>query len=122
MGKLGVHCRNRDVPCVVGAPSVNTLRNLLLGLDTPALEAAFRHPAASLLPLAESGRRPLVGLDGKTLKGSLNHLEDRKAAQALTAFASDAAILLAQTDIADKDSGKGERTGGATSPSQNFPL
>jgi hydroxymethylpyrimidine/phosphomethylpyrimidine kinase len=31
-------------------------------------------------------------------------MEDRKAAQVLTAFASEAAILLAQTDIADKES------------------
>lgn len=86
------------------APSLNTLRTLLHGLDTAALEAAFRRHAAALLPAAEAGRRPLIALDGKTLRGSFNHLEDRKAAQALTAFASEAAILLAQTDIADKES------------------
>lgn len=64
-------------------PSLNTLRTLLQGLDTAALEAAFRRHAAALLPAAETGRRPLIALDGKTLKDSFDHLEDRKAAQAV---------------------------------------
>ena len=42
---------------------------------------------------------PVVALDGKTLKGSFDHLNDHKAAQALSAFASEAAILLAHTEI-----------------------
>jgi hypothetical protein len=53
----------------------------------------------ALLPPAELGRMPVVALDGKTLKGSFDHLNDQKAAQALSAFASDAAILLAHTEI-----------------------
>jgi hypothetical protein len=51
------------------------------------------------LPPAELGRMPVVALDGKTLKGSFDHLNDQKAAQALSAFASDAAILLAHSEI-----------------------
>ena len=47
----------------------------------------------------EPGRRPVVALDGKTLKGRFDHLNDHKAAQALSAFASEAAILLAHSDI-----------------------
>jgi hypothetical protein len=86
------------------APSVNTLRTLLHSLDTEMLEGALRRHAAGLLPPAQPGHRPTVALDGKTLKGSFDHMEDRKAAQVLTAFASEAAILLAQTDIADKES------------------
>jgi hypothetical protein len=42
---------------------------------------------------------PVIALDGKTLKGSFDHLTDRKAAQALSAFASEAAVLLAHSDI-----------------------
>jgi hypothetical protein len=44
----------------------------------------------------------VIALDGKTLRGSFDHLEDRKAAQALMAFASQSAILLAHTEIAEK--------------------
>ena len=40
-----------------------------------------------------------MALDGKTLKDSFDHFYDQKAAQALSAFASDAAILLAHTEI-----------------------
>ena len=81
------------------APSVNTLRSVLQELDGEALEQAFRRHAEGLLPAAEPGRMAVVALDDKTLKGSFDHLNDRKAAQALSAFASDAAILLAHSEI-----------------------
>jgi len=81
------------------APSLNTLRTVLQTLDRDALEDAFRQHARGLLPPAELSRMPVVALDGKTLKGSFDHLNDQKAAQALSAFASDAAILLAHTEI-----------------------
>ncbi len=84
------------------APSVNTLRTVLQDLDADALERAFRRHAAGLRLPAAPGCRPVVALDGKTLRGSVDHLHDRKAAQALSAFASEAAILLAHSAIADK--------------------
>jgi hypothetical protein len=84
------------------APSLNTLRNLLHALDPDALEAAFRAHAKSLLATAGKGARPVIALDGKTLRGSFDHLGDRKAAQALMAFASESAILLAHAEIAEK--------------------
>jgi hypothetical protein len=86
------------------APSVNTLRTLLQNLDPAALDAAFRRHAASLLPQPAAEAQTVVALDGKTLRRSFDHMEDRKAAQVLSAFACDAALLLAQSDIADKDS------------------
>jgi hypothetical protein len=81
------------------APSINTLRAVLQDLDGEALEQAFRRHAEGLLPAAEPGRMAVVALDGKTLKGSFDHLTDRTAAQALSAFASEAAILLAHSEI-----------------------
>jgi DDE_Tnp_1-associated len=86
------------------ARSVNTLRTLLQNLDPAALETAFRQHAASLLPQPPAEARMVVALDGKTLRGSFDHMEDHKAAPVLSAFACEAALLLAQTDIADKDS------------------
>ena len=58
------------------APSLNTLRTVLQMLDRDALEEAFRQHARDLLPPAELGRMPVVALDGKTLKGSFDHLND----------------------------------------------
>jgi hypothetical protein len=83
------------------APSVNTLRTVLQDLDADALERAFRQHATGLLARPE-GQMPAIALDGKTLKGSVDHLNDRKAAQALSAFASEAAILLAHSEIDEK--------------------
>jgi DDE_Tnp_1-associated len=57
------------------APSVNTLRTVLQNLDGDALERAFRQHAASLL-VRPAGRMPTIALDGKTLKGSFDHLPE----------------------------------------------
>jgi hypothetical protein len=92
------------------APAVNTLRTVLQSLDTDGLEDVFRGHAAALLARAETAgktadgtaERPVIALDGKTLRGSFDHINDRRAAQTLTAFASRSAIVLAHTEIKDK--------------------
>ena len=84
------------------APAVNTLRTMLQSLDTDTLEDAFRRHAKALLPEGTVGEKVAVALDGKTLRGSFDHINDRKAAQTLTAFASASAIVLAHTEIDDK--------------------
>jgi hypothetical protein len=55
-----------------------------------------------LLSVVEADGKPMIALDGKTLRGSFDHINDRKAAQTLTAFASSSAILLAHTPIDEK--------------------
>ena len=84
------------------APAVNTLRTILQSLETDALEAVFRRHAKALLSASEAGDRLAIALDGKTLRGSFDHLGDQKAAQTLTAFASPSAIVLAHTEIDEK--------------------
>jgi hypothetical protein len=84
------------------APAVNTLRTILQSLETDALEGVFRRHAKALLAETETGDRLAIALDGKTLRGSFDHLNDQKAAQTLTAFASPSAIVLAHTEIDEK--------------------
>ena len=43
-----------------------------------------------------------IALDGKTLRGSFDHFHDRAAAQVLSAFATDTALVLAHVGIAGK--------------------
>jgi len=43
-----------------------------------------------------------IALDGKTLRGSFDKFNDRAAAQVLSAFATDTALVLAHIDIAEK--------------------
>src|SRR3954471_24313298 len=77
------------------APAVNTLRNLFLALDPADLETAFRRHARHLDKRAGRDVWRTVALDGKTLRGSFDHLNDQTAAHVLSAFASDAALILA---------------------------
>ncbi|MFO1119786.1 MAG: ISAs1 family transposase [Rhodospirillales bacterium] len=84
------------------APVVNTLRTVLQSLPTEALEGAFRRHAKTLLPAGGAGKQPVIALDGKTLRGSFDRFNDRKAAQTLTAFASASAIVLAHIEIDGK--------------------
>jgi len=85
------------------APAVNTLRALLHALDPAELEAAFRRHAERLDDTPTSPGRRVVALDGKTLRGSFDHLDDQAAAQVLSAFASEAALILAHQEIAEGD-------------------
>ena len=82
------------------APAVNTLRNLFLTLDQDDLEGAFRRHADALNGTVQVTGKRTIALDGKTLRGSFDHLNDRKAAHVLSAFASDAALILAHQEVA----------------------
>jgi hypothetical protein len=86
------------------APAVNTLRALLHALDPADLEAAaFRRHAQHLGDVTTAPGRRVIALDGKTLRGSFDHLDDQAAAQVLSAFASEAALILAHQEIAEGD-------------------
>jgi len=82
------------------APAVNTLRHLFLALGPDDLEAAFRRHARGLSAGDAPSMPHTVALDGKTLRGSFDHLTDRKAVHVLSAFASDAALVLAHQELA----------------------
>jgi hypothetical protein len=85
------------------APAVNTLRAVLHALDPAELEAAFRRHAAHLGQASATPGRQVIALDGKTLRGSFDHLDDEAAAQVLSAFAGEAALILAHQEIAEGD-------------------
>jgi hypothetical protein len=86
------------------APAYTTLRFILRGLDGAQLERVFRQHAAALsTPEAHDGDAPIcVAIDGKTLRGSFDAFNDRKAAHVLSAFASDGQIILGHLAIAEK--------------------
>ena len=71
------------------APAVNTLRHLFLALDRDDLEAAFRRHACAL-NASTPGVLRTIAPDGKTLRGSVDHLNDRKR---LTCSAPSPAML-----------------------------
>src|SRR3954447_94316 len=85
------------------APAVNTLRALLHALHPAELEAAFRRHAEQLGGAAAPSAQRVIALDGKTLRGSFDHLDDRAAAQVLSAFAGEAALILAHQEVVEGD-------------------
>ena len=84
------------------APAHTAIRYILKGLDPTAVEAAFRRHAAQLQAASGATGKGSIALDGKTLRGSFDRFHDRAAAQVLSAFATDTALVLAHIDIAEK--------------------
>ena len=84
------------------APAHTAIRHILQGLDPAGVEAAFRRHAALLQAARATPGQGSVALDGKTLRGSFDKFNDRAAAQVLSAFATDTALVLAHIDIAEK--------------------
>ena len=70
----------------------------MLGRDD--LEAGFRRHARDLSAHSTPKALRTVAFDGKTLRGSFDHLSERKAVHVLSAFASDAALILAHQELA----------------------
>lgn len=83
------------------APAHNSIRYALQGLNVQDLEGAFRAHAADLQGASEPG--PWIAIDGKTLRGSVDHFEDRRAAQVLSALATGSTLVLGHVFIEDGD-------------------
>src|SRR4029077_351467 len=84
------------------APAYTTIRFILQQLDTASVEEVFRRHAAILhAQTCPAGERH-VALDGKALRHSFDHFQDRKGAHILNAFACDAALVLAHLDCDEK--------------------
>jgi len=84
------------------APAHTAIRYILQGLEPAAVEAVFRRHAAQLHAACAKPGHGSIALDGKTLRGSFDKFHDRAAAQLLSAFATDTALVLAHVDIAEK--------------------
>src|SRR5689334_22903486 len=84
------------------APAHTAIRYILQGLDTQAVERVFRRHAAGLWNAATDPARRSIALDGKTLRRSFDNFKDRKAAQLLHAFDTQAGLVLAHIDVDEK--------------------
>jgi predicted transposase YbfD/YdcC len=85
------------------APSINTVRLLLQTIGGETLEATARGYAEHLVTDgAAKEALPLIALDGKTLRGSFDHINDRKAVHTLSALAVAEKIVLAHFEVDGK--------------------
>lgn len=84
------------------APAHTAIRYILQGLDPAEVEMAFRRHAARLQAARGIAGQGSIALDGKALRGSFDAFHDRAAAQVLSAFATDTALVLAHAEVAEK--------------------
>jgi hypothetical protein len=84
------------------APAHTAIRYILQGLDPQVVEQVFRGHAAGLRDIATDTSRRTIALDGKTIRRSYDNFSDRKAAQLLHAFETEAGLVLAHIDIEEK--------------------
>ena len=86
------------------APAHNSIRYALLGLKAEEVEKAFRGHALELQKSSEN--HPVISMDGKVLRGSFDHFKDRKAAQVLSALATESQLILGHIWITHEDGKK----------------
>jgi hypothetical protein len=84
------------------APAHTAIRYILQGLDPHDVEQVFRRHAACLRDAATEPAHRAIALDGKVLRRSFDNFTDRKAAQLLHAFDTEAGLVLAHIDIDEK--------------------
>lgn len=80
-------------------PAYTTVRNIIQGLDSVELENSFR--LFSLNLHEQSSDNKYIAFDGKTLRGSFDHFNDKKAIQVFSAFCSND-IIIAHEEIEQK--------------------
>jgi len=87
-------------------PAYTTLRDILLSLSESDLEAVLRESQRSFQNTEKTicGNFVHICFDGKVLRKSFDHFKGNKAAQILTAFLPAESQVIAQIDIADKES------------------
>ena len=81
-------------------PAYTTVRNIIQGVDSIELEKSFR--LFSLNLHEQSSDNKYIAFDGKTLRGSFDHFNDKKAIQVFSAFCSDNNIIIAHEEIEEK--------------------
>lgn len=81
-------------------PAYTTIRDIISGVSPAALEESFRKYSLALVNPETS--KHCIAMDGKVLRGSFDHFQDQEAIQVLSAFVTDAKIILAHQEIDNK--------------------
>lgn len=83
-------------------PAYSTIRFILQQLDAASVERVFRRHAAIVHEKSTPKGQLHIVIDGKALRQSFDGFHDRKAAHILSAFATDAALVLAHLECDEK--------------------
>jgi len=83
-------------------PAYTTIRNIIQGINKDSLEKAFREYSECLETLDNSTGLKCIAIDGKTLRGSFDNFNDKKALHVLSAFLSHEKLILAHQEVESK--------------------
>lgn len=83
-------------------PAYTTIRNIILCINKDSLEKAFREYSECLEKLDKSANVKCIAIDGKTLRGSFDHFNDKKAIHILNTFLSGKNLILHHYEVNDK--------------------
>lgn len=81
------------------APAYTTIRNIIQGVSSLDLEAAFRKHAGTLSSDTTERGRLELSFDGKVIRGSFDHFKDQNAIQILSVFCGNNNLILAHEEI-----------------------
>jgi len=82
-----------------GIPSHDTIGRIFAALNPKALQEAFRQWVANL---AQVTRGEVVAIDGKTLRRSFRHAEDKSFVHMVSAWATQNRVVLGQVKTEEK--------------------
>lgn len=84
------------------APSYSTIRNIIHGQNKDILEHVFRRYTKGLKESKQLKGLKVVAIDGKTLRGSFDKLEDKKALHLLSIFDAGQNLILGHYETEEK--------------------
>ena len=80
------------------APAYTTVRNIIQGINKQDFESCFRSYSQSLSG-ANKDNPVGIAVDGKVLRGSYDHFQDKKAIQVLSFFNTEQELILAHETV-----------------------
>lgn len=83
------------------APDETAIRKILVRLDPASIEAVFRDDAAHQAQTVEPGACRHICFDGKSLRGSFSHVQDKRAEAVFSAFSACQQVVLAHIALGD---------------------
>jgi hypothetical protein len=86
------------------APAYTSIRLVLRAIAVEDLERVFRLHAELLAEQAKTEGVRVVAFDGKTLRGSFDHFEDRAALHLVSAFEATSGLTLGHIEVGAKES------------------
>jgi len=103
---LWIKTKKRELRAFLGhpfiTPAYNTIRNVFLNIDADALDKLFETWSHSLATTHTATILNIVAADGKTMRGSLNTLNNEKARHIVSLFLAQEKLTLAQIQVEDK--------------------